>query len=559
MASKPRKRLGQALIDKGLLTERQLAIALEEQKQDRRPLGELLVALGFVRPAEIAAFVAADLGLPLADLATIEPDRNLIAALDEGLVRNTKALPVERTETGLRVLMVDPSDPAKLSTLRQFFRCDVEVEMVTDEDFAKLVRECFNDRLTNPARIAAQASEQANGSSGLDRPVEQITESILVDGIRQGATDIHFHPSEHVTRLRYRMDGVLRQIEAIPRSITNAITSRMKIMAELDISERRLPQDGRIRLEVDGRQVDLRVSTMPCAFGESVVLRVLDRGSGSVPLHDLGLSERDCVRLKAIADRPHGLFLVTGPTGSGKTTTLYSTLAHVDALTRNVATIEDPIESQMPFVRQSQVEPSIGFSFDTGLRALLRQDPDVILVGEIRDLETAGMAIKASMTGHLVFSTLHTNTAIGAVARLGDMGVAPYLVEDSLIGVLGQRLVRRVCSKCVEWRPPDLAQRRWLGRDVDAIPALKGCERCGGTGYSGRTVIAELFVPDKETGALIREGANASTITEFAKRHGYVDLLEDGREKVTLGLTTIEEVQRCGSGAASQSEESHAA
>jgi general secretion pathway protein E len=362
-----------------------------------------------------------------------------------------------------------------------------------------------------------------------------------------------------VTRLRYRMDGVLRQIEAIPRSITNAITSRLKIMAELDISERRLPQDGRIRLEVDGRQVDLRVSTMPCAFGESVVLRVLDRGSGSVPLHDLGLSERDCVRLKSIADRPHGLFLVSGPTGSGKTTTLYSTLAHVDALTRNVATIEDPIESQMPFVRQSQVDSGIGFTFDRGLRALLRQDPDVILVGEIRDLETAGMAIKASMTGHLVFSTLHTNTAIGAVSRLVDMGVASYLVEDSLIGVLGQRLVRRVCPKCVEWRPPNLAQRRWLGRDVEQIPTLKGCERCGRTGYSGRTVIAELFVPDKETAALIREGANASIITECARRRGYVDLSDDGREKVTLGLTTIEEVQRCGSGSAPESEESHAA
>ena len=539
---KPRKRLGEVLIERGQLTQRQLNIALEEQKQDERPLGELLVSLGFVRPAEIAELVAEDLGISLASAASVVPDRELIAALDEGLVRSTKALPVARTETGLRVLMVDPSDPAKLSTLRQYFRCDVEVEMVTEEDFARLFRECFADRNTHPARLAAEA---ADGGAG-ERPIEQITEAILVDGIRHGATDIHFHPSEVVTRLRYRLDGVLRQIEVIPRKITNAITSRIKIMASLDISERRMPQDGRIRLDVDGRQVDLRVSTMPCAFGESIVLRVLDRGSGSVPLQDLGLRQEDCRELKAIADRPHGLFLVTGPTGSGKTTTLYSTLAHVDALNRNVATIEDPIESQLPFVRQSQVDTAIGFTFDVGLRALLRQDPDVILVGEIRDLETAGMAIKASMTGHLVFSTLHTNTAIGAVSRLADMGVAPYLVEDCLVGVLGQRLVRRICPTCREWRAPNEAEQRWLGPGVERVPQLMGCERCGGTGYSGRTVIAELFKPGPATSKLIREGANASAIDAQARLAGYVDLVEDGRRKVLEGVTTIEEVERCG-------------
>ena len=543
MSPKPRKRLGEVLIGQGLLTQRQLEIALEEQKQDRRPLGELLVVLGFVRPSEIAGLVAEDLGLKLAKASDVIPDRELIAALDEGLVRTTKALPVQRTETGLRVLMVDPSDPGNLSTLRQYFRCDVEVEMVTEEDFAKLVRECFSDRDSHPARPAAEA----DGEMG-DRPIEQITESILIDGIRHGATDIHFHPSENVTRLRYRMDGVLQQIEAIPRKITSAITSRIKIMASLDISERRMPQDGRIRMDVDGRQVDLRVSTMPCAFGESIVLRILDRGNGSVPLHELGLRLEDCVQLKNIADKPHGLFLVTGPTGSGKTTTLYSTLAHVDALNRNVATIEDPIESQLPFVRQSQVDTGIGFTFDIGLRALLRQDPDVILVGEIRDLETAGMAIKASMTGHLVFSTLHTNTAIGAISRLADMGVAPYLVEDCMIGVLGQRLVRKTCPNCMEWRAPDEAESRFMGPGVDRVPQIIGCERCGGTGYSGRSVIAELFQPNHATSKLIREGANAGLIVEQAKLAGYVDLVEDGRRKVIQGLTTIEEVQRCGSG-----------
>jgi len=554
--SKPRRRIGETLLERGLLTGRQLAIALEEQKQDRRPVGELLVSLGFVRPSDIAELVAEDLGLPLARASEVAPDRDLVASLDENLVRSTQALPVQRTENGLRVLMVDPSDPANLSTLRQYFRCDVDVEMVTEEDFALLVRECFNDRKKS---LELLSSESRSDVDVRDRPVEQITESILVDGVRFGATDIHLHPSENVTRLRYRVDGVLRQIEVIPRSITSAINSRIKILASLDISERRLPQDGRIRLEVDGRQVDLRVSTMPCAFGESVVLRVLDRGSGSVPLHELGLEQDDCGELKRIADMPHGMFLVTGPTGSGKTTTLYSTLSHVDALNRNVATIEDPIESQLPFVRQSQVDTGIGFTFDVGLRALLRQDPDVILVGEIRDLETAGMAIKASMTGHLVFSTLHTNTAIGAVARLADMGVAPYLVEDCLIGVLGQRLVRRACPSCLEWRSPNVGEARFMGPDVERVPGPIGCSRCSGTGYSGRTVIAELFQPDEATATLIREGANASLIAATARERGFKDILDDGREKVRSGKTTVDEVLRCASGHASPGSELNAA
>lgn len=536
-----RRRLGEALLQRGILTQRQLEIALEEQEQDPRPVGELLVALGFVRPEEIAELVAEDLGLRLTRACDVVPDRALIAALDEDIVRSTMALPVERTETGLRVLMVDPSDPSKLSTLRQYFRCDVEVELVTADDFGRLVRECFSDREKGSARLTA-------GSDAGGQPIEQITESILIDGIRQGATDIHFHPSEKVTRLRYRLDGVLHQVEAIPRSIINAINSRLKIMASLDISERRMPQDGRLRIDVDGRQVDLRISTMPCTHGESIVLRVLDRGSGSLPLLELGLDADQCRALEFIAGRPHGLFLVTGPTGSGKTTTLYSTLARVDALNRNVATIEDPIENQLPFVRQSQVENSIGFTFDVGLRALLRHDPDVILVGEIRDLETAGMAIKASMTGHLVFSTLHTNTAIGAVSRLVDMGVAPYLVEDSLLGVLGQRLVRRICRICFDWREPDERERRFLGPGVERVPRLVGCARCGGSGYSGRVVLAELFRPTAEIGEMIREGANTSAMTEAALRQGFADIIEDGRRKVIAGITTVEEVERCGGG-----------
>jgi type IV pilus assembly protein PilB len=534
-----RRKIGEVLIERGLLTQRQLAIALEEQKQDRRPVGELLVALGFVRPTEIARLVAEGLGLELATAGEVTIDRTLTAALDEDWIRKSKALPVQRVAGGLQVLMVDPSDPVTLSALRQYFHSEIEVLMVTEEDFAKLAREVFSQ----PDSKALEPREKA---PALQRSVEQITEEILIDGVRRGATDIHFHPGERVTRVRYRLDGLLRQIETIPRAITSAVTSRIKILATLDISERRLPQDGRMHLDIDGRQVDMRVSTMPCAFGESIVLRVLDRGGGSPRLLDLGFSAESCRTLQRVADLPHGLFLVTGPTGSGKTTTLYSTLAHVDALTRNVATIEDPIEINLPFVRQSQVDSSIGFTFDVGLRSMLRQDPDVILVGEIRDLETASMAIKASMTGHLVFSTLHTNSAIGAISRLADMGIPRYLVEDSLVGVLGQRLVRRICFHCRTWRALDSRERTVFGGTVERLPQAVGCPRCGNTGYSGRTVIAELFFPDASTRELIRGGSTAGEIAARAMLSGYSDLAEDGRRKVAAGVTTLEEVERFG-------------
>ena len=538
-----RLRLGEALIDRKLIDERQLKIALDEQRQIGKPLGETLVALGFVRREVVAQYLAEDLGVPLLRVRDIDPDPLLVSGLDADFVRSLGAFPIRQVGDKLLVAMIDPADPLKIAALRRHFVCDLDLAMIVESDLVQLVRKFFPDEGTQVSTLIDRERELGFDEEA-DLPIERITQTLIVDGIRKGVTDIHLHPEERVTRIRYRLDGVLNQADVLPRSATAAVVSRVKILSDLDISERRRPQDGRMRVNVDGRKVDLRVSIMPTSFGESVVLRVLDRAAGNIPLSELGISRSSCDLLRHVASRPHGLFLVTGPTGSGKTTTLYSLLSTIDSVHRNVATVEDPVEYNLPFIRQSQVETSIGFDFHAGLRALLRQDPDVILVGEIRDEETASMAIKASMTGHLVFSTLHTNTAIGGVPRLFDLGVSPYLVEDALIGVLAQRLVRKNCMSCASETESTERDREWLGQDVPFLMRGQGCDRCDQTGYSGRTVISELFLPDDELAPMLRDGASFHELTREARERGFVDMIEEGRRKVLAGLTTVEEIER---------------
>jgi type II secretory ATPase GspE/PulE/Tfp pilus assembly ATPase PilB-like protein len=374
-------------------------------------------------------------------------------------------------------------------------------------------------------------------------PAEDLVQALMEDGIRRGATDVHIEPEETVARVRYRIDGVLQSGESLPRAVTDAVVSRVKILARLDISERRRPQDGRARLEIDRRRYELRVSTRPVAEGENVVLRVLDSSGGARTLQELGFSVAAIARLERVARRRHGLFLVTGPTGSGKSTTLYSLLGCVDSMHLNVSTIEDPIEYRMPLVRQSQVDKAVGFGFQEGLRSLLRQDPDVILVGEVRDMETASMAVRASMTGHLVLSTLHTNDAIGAIPRLADLGVEPYLIEDSLIGVLAQRLVRRLCSNCSVPGVATSDDLAWLG-GACAVRVPAGCPRCEGTGYAGRVALSELFLPDDSMAQALREGRDLPSLRALALESGFEPMVYDARRLVREGVTTVDEVRR---------------
>jgi type IV pilus assembly protein PilB len=539
---RPRKRLGEALVEKGVMTRAQLDIALEEQQLAHRPLGEILIELGFVRREQIAQHLAEDLGLDFVRARDLEPDPLLVAGLDVGFVREVGAFPIGYENGRMQVAMVDPTDGLKLQAIRSRYACELELSMLTEADLQLLVQRHLPEQRVDISGMLTPGAQGFEDESEL--PIERITETLFVDAIRQGATDIHLHPEEAITRVRFRLDGVLTQVEMLPRAASNGVVSRIKILSDLDISERRRPQDGRMRMRVDGRKVDLRVSVMPTVWGESVVARVLDRASGNVPLTELGISRASCRLLEHVAQHPHGLFLVTGPTGSGKTTTLYSLLAEVDALERNVATIEDPVEYNMPFVRQSQVEPAIGFDFNAGLRALLRQDPDVVLVGEIRDHETAAMAIKASMTGHLVFSTLHTNDAIGAVPRLLDLGLQPYLVEEALIGVLAQRLVRKICSSCSEEVRSTPQERAWLGKELPYLMAGRGCQRCANTGFAGRTVISELFLPTDLMAATLRSGGDVFALREAAAEAGFEEMSEDGRRKVMAGVTTAGEVLR---------------
>ncbi|MEZ6005752.1 MAG: ATPase, T2SS/T4P/T4SS family [Planctomycetota bacterium] len=537
-----RLRVGDALIARGRISETQLDVALREQRRVHRPLGEILLSLGFVRQEHLAEVVAEGLGLPLLRMADIRPDSLLIAALDPAFVQSTGAFPI-RVEGGvLKVAMTDPGDPEKVSAVRQRFPYPLDVALITTGDLTLLLRKFLASRESPVARILSEAQE--GPSARVQYPIEDLTNALIQDGVRRGATDIHVEPEEGLTRVRYRIDGVLVAGESLPRSATEAVISRVKILSNLDIAERRRPQDGRMRAQVDGREVDLRVSLMPVSFGENLVLRVLDRSSGTVPLGQLGFPETTQHALQGISELPHGLFLVTGPTGSGKTTTLYSMLAMVDAITRNVATVEDPVEYQIPLVRQSQVESGIGFGFLEGLRALLRQDPDVILVGEIRDRETADMAIKAAMTGHLVLSTLHTNSAIGAVPRLVDLGIPAYLLEDCLAGIVGQRLVRKVCEMCAEAVQPTPEEILFLEGDMGLPRRGRGCEHCSHSGLSGRTVIQELFTPPDGLGRVLRTGGNVQEILDLARAAGFESMADDGRRKVRAGITTVSEVLR---------------
>ncbi len=536
-------RLGDRLIAKGVLTEEQLQVALGEQRRFHRPLGEILVSVGFVTQEDITQLVAEDHGLEFHSAADVEPDPLILSAIDPDFVRESQSFPYRLDDGTLKVLMSDPDDPEMISVLRHRFPYPLDIAVTTEDELLKLIRFHLQTRTSRVAEILS-GLQVANEAETGSFPVERVTEAILLDGIHRHATDIHVEPEELVTRVRYRIDGILQGGENLPSWVTPAIVSRIKILSHLDISERRRPQDGRLRMEVDERDVDMRVSLMPTNYGENVVLRILDNSSGVLRLNHIGLSPSDQHVLRQVANRPHGLFLVTGPTGSGKTTTLYAMLSQIDAMHRKVSTVEDPIEYRLPLLRQSQVDPAIGFTFNRGLRALLRQDPDVILVGEIRDEETADMAIKAAMTGHLVLSTLHTNSAIGAVPRLVDMGIEPYLIEDSLIGVMSQRLVRRICPSCVEEIAATPEELEWLEEEAALLKHGRGCERCDGTGYQGRIAVVEIFLPDNRVAEAMREGAGADRIEELAVEAGFRTMEEDGRRLVQSGITTREDILR---------------
>ena len=551
--------IGQLLIRARVVTDEILAEACARAAREGRRLGEALVAMGVATEEDVGRALAAQHALPFLSADQLPSTPPVLKELSARYLRQSVACPVAVEDAAVTVAVADPADPALLDELQQTLALAVRLCVAPAPAIRDAIERAYG------ASTALQKIVEGMGG-GVDRvgdpeddvdhlrdlafeaPVVRLV-SLLIDGaVAADASDIHIEPFEDRLRVRYRIDGLLYDQEAPPRRLQAALTSRVKIMAEMNIAERRLPQDGRIRVTAPGaRRVDIRVSTVPTIHGESIVMRLLDRSSVFLPFDRLGFAPAAAQGFEALIRRPHGIVLVTGPTGSGKTTTLYAALDKINRPDLKIITVEDPVEYQLPGVNQIPVRPRIGLSFAAGLRHIVRQDPDVIMVGEIRDLETAEIAIQAALTGHLVFSTLHTNDAAGAVTRLQDMGCEPYLVSSVLSGVLAQRLVRRICGTCRAPDHPDPASLLALGvTDGAGIDLFrgKGCDDCRGTGYRGRTGIYELFRLTEEARSLIVQKAPAGALRRHAAARGMTSLREDAWTKAGAGLTTVEEILR---------------
>jgi len=570
------KRLGESLVDSGAITLEQLNDALAVQRRTGERLGRALVKLGYTTDAVIAAVIERQFGVPRISLTEYVVSPDVIALVPEAMARRYKVLPVEVAGNKLRLAMGDPLNVFAIDDVKIAAGLDVEPVVApedeieraldqyygSDEDIDQVVRDL--EEFSDDAIQLAESEEEI----GVDRlrelvdeaPVVRLVNMIVSQAVRDRASDIHVEPQAVSVKVRYRIDGMLREAMRIPRGSHAAIASRFKIMASMDIAERRVPQDGRVQLKVEGQEIDLRVSTLPTIHGEKVVCRVLFRRGAQVKLEQLGFLPGNLELWNRALARPHGIILVTGPTGSGKTQTLYASLNQLNSVEKNIITVEDPVEFRLDGINQVQTNVKAGLTFASGLRSMLRQDPDIIMVGEIRDRETAEIAVNAALTGHLVLSTLHTNDAPGATVRLVDMGVEPFLAASSLICVLSQRLVRRVCTKCAEEYVPDDESWGWWTRTTAKLsdrPALglprklvhgKGCRACGDTGYSGRTAIHEIMMVNEPIRELVSRNAPSDEIAATARRQGMKRLIEDGAEKVLAGITTIDEVLRVSAG-----------
>jgi len=557
------KKLGDVLLDGGLITPDQLQRAVSEQKQSGSMLAPTLVKLGFMGEPELLDFLSKQYGVPAVDPGKLDVDQEVIDLIPSNIVQKYKIVPISLDGQTLTIAMVDPSNLFAVDDIRFLTRKNIRVTVAT-ETAIKQAMDRLYDAGTGVDEVLSEFTDEGvdliESGEDLDigelesaaeqAPVVKLVNLILVDAIRKGASDIHLEPYEKSLRVRYRIDGVLYEIMRPPLKLKNAIVSRLKIMSRLDIAERRLPQDGRIKLKTKGKEMDFRVSVLPTLFGEKVVLRLLDKSSLQLDMTKLGFEERQLKDFQEAIHRPFGMVLVTGPTGSGKTTTLYSALCELNKTTDNISTSEDPVEYNLPGINQVQIHESIGLTFATALRAFLRQDPDIIMVGEIRDFETAEIGIKAALTGHMVLSTLHTNDAPSTVSRLLNMGVEPFLVASAVNLMLAQRLARRVCNDCKqEIKVPketllDLGVRE---EEVGTFASFKGagCPTCNQTGYKGRIALYEVMPLYDEIKELVLVGASTTEIKREAMRLGVITLRQAGINKLKQGITTVEEVVRC--------------
>jgi type IV pilus assembly protein PilB len=551
------------LLARGHITEEQLDQARKVQQQaPGRSLVQILASMNVASEAQVLGALAETLDMPfeVPQKDAVEPQAFELLPAD--YIRKHAVLPIRLEGRTLVVGVADPTNVFLLDEVKRRTRRDLRAVVTPAADINRLVEqlttngadlkvdEIIKDMAEDDVQVVKEAASDDVTDlekMGSESPVIRFVNYLIFDAIKNGASDIHIEPKEKSLKIRYRIDGVLFESMNPPHSMHAAIVSRMKIMANLDISERRLPQDGRIRAVVHGRKVDLRMSTLPTAYGEKVVVRILDNRSISVPLEELGFSDQALTIWKHQIDQPHGILLVTGPTGSGKTTTLYSSLRCMDGNKLNISTVEDPIEYHLPQATQVQVHDKIGMSFSAALRSLLRQDPDVVMLGEIRDAETARIAVQASLTGHLVLSTLHTNDAPSSITRLINIGVEPYLISAALNAILAQRLVRRICPQCREEYVPTDEMREFIhlqGFTGQTLYRGRGCDRCRRTGYSGRLGIYELLVMDDKLRDMVTSNPDVTQLRKYCRERGLVTLRDDGFDKVKAGLTTVDEVLR---------------
>lgn len=544
-----RKRLGDLLVEAGLITEDQLNRALESKSPEEK-LGDALLREGFITEQQLIEVLEFQLGIPHVTIAQYPVDQEAVQLVPKDLAKRYLVMPIRKDKNKLFVAMADPLDYFAIEELRMATGFQIEPAIATKDDLYRNITKYYD---------LQESMEEVMGTFPIDEvleevetvdedsPVVRLVNQIIANGIAMRASDIHFDPQETDFRVRYRVDGVLRTERSLPKHMQNVIVTRIKILANLNITENRLPQDGRIKTTIDFKPVDIRVSTLPTIHGEKVVMRLLDLSNMIDRLDKIGFSEENLAIFKDVLKKPNGIILISGPTGSGKSSTLYAALNFLNKEDTNIITVEDPVEYQLDGINQVQVNEAIGLTFANGLRSILRQDPDIVMVGEIRDTETAEIAIRASLTGHLVLSTIHTNDAISAVSRLTDMGIEPFLISASLVCVVAQRLVRLVCRDCAQEVPATDREKEIFtnrGLDIESVRRGKGCPTCGRTGYRGRTAIHEVLVIDGKIREMISNLKPIGDIRRYVQERNTKFLLDDGLLKVKQGLTTTEEVLR---------------
>lgn len=553
---KPKKKmLGEMLISAGLLTPKQLENALLEQKTKGGRIGSLLKSLKYVTEEEIIKVLGSQMGIPHLSLENIMIDQDILKEIPETTARRFQVFPISKKGKILTLAMADPLNLFAIDDIKKMTNLEVQAVVSTENDISRTIERFYgiNGSLHEALKDVQpqfQSLSDLDGRTRLDNlvedaPVIKLVNSIILQAVQEGASDIHIEPENDTIRIRFRVDGLLREVMQSTKNLHAGLCSRVKVMASLDISEKRVSQDGRIQMILAGKEIDIRVNTLPTIHGEKIVLRLLDKGTLFLSMETLGFSEASLKKFSKLLNMPYGLILVTGPTGSGKTTTLYASLSQINSMDKNIVTIEDPVEYQLKRVNQVQVNPKAGVLFSTGLRNILRQDPDIVMVGEIRDKETAAIAVQAALTGHLVLSTLHTNDASSSIARLMDMGIEPFLMSSALLGILAQRLVRKVCSLCKEsYRPTDEIIEDFHLPPGAMLSKGKGCTACRQTGYKGRTGIYELLLIDDSIRSLIISKPVSSEITSLARQHGMENMRQHGLAKILAGETTLEEVLR---------------